>query len=450
MKKLSNKEFYMQIVRLVIPMALQNLINVGVTATDVFMLGEVSETVLAGSSMAGQIQFIMTFFLFGITSGATVLTAQYWGKKDIRTIEKIMGIAMVTAVGTSIMFAVAAGFFPEQLLGIYTNEAEVIKEGAKYLRVVACSYIFSAMTQVYLYVMRSMKKVVIATVVYTVSFVANIIGNELFIFGLFGLPKMGITGAALSTLICRIIELLIVIWYARTKGKEVKFHVSDMWNIDEKLFKDFLTYAIPVIMNEALWGIGSSANSAILGHLGSAAIAANSVAQVTRQLAFVGALGVSSAAGTYIGNTIGEKKYELAKEYGNRFVKLSFVIGVAGGAMIILFSFFIKNVVTLTPDAQKYLSFMFCVMAYFIVCQSMNTTMIVGIMRAGGDIKYGLALDVGCVWTCSVFCGAIASLILKVSVPVAYVILMSDEVIKLPLAYRRYRSLKWVQNLTRE
>ena len=197
------KLFYKSVFALVIPMALQNLINVGVTATDVIMLGKVGEKVLSGASLAGQVQFIMTLIFYGTTSGATVLTAQYWGKKDTRTIEKILGIGLRTGLTTAVVFAVAALGIPGLLMRIYTSDPVVIAEGVKYLRIVALSYIFMAVTQVYLNIIRSMEKVVIATFIYAVSLGLNIIINAVLIFGMFGFPKLGIAGAAIGTLCAR-------------------------------------------------------------------------------------------------------------------------------------------------------------------------------------------------------------------------------------------------------
>ena len=330
------KNFYKQVCLLIIPMALQNLINVGVQAADVFMLGRVGEKVLSGASLAGQIQFIMTLILFGTTSGATVLTAQYWGKKDTRTIEKILGMGMLIGIGGALAFALAAELIPETLLRIYTNDPEVIAEGVKYLRIVALSYVIMAATQVYLYIMRSIERVVIATVVYGASLIVNIIVNAVLIFGLMGFPKMGIEGAAIGTLISRILGLMIVIWYAKFRNKVVRFHLSDMWNIDKVLLKDFLFYATPVILNELVWGMGSSANTAVIGHLGSAAVAANSVVQVVRELSTVVVFGVSNATAIYLGKTIGERQYELAKAYGRRFAVLSVITGFIAAGIILV------------------------------------------------------------------------------------------------------------------
>ena len=444
------KTFYKQVFMLVIPMAIQNLINVGVTAADVMMLGRVGEDVLSGSSLAGQIQFVMTLFLFGITSGATVMTAQYWGKRDTRSIEKIMGIGMPAAVSAGLIFTIASQLFPEQLLSIYTNDANVIAEGVKYLRVVSLSYVLMAMTQVYLYIMRSIERVIIATIVYSTSLVVNVILNALLIFGLFGFPKLGIVGAAVATLTSRIIEFAIVVFYATKKNKVVKFRIGDVVHVDKVLFRDFLTYAAPVILNELLWGLGSSTNTAIIGHIGSAAVAANSVAQMARQLAMVVCFGVSNATAIYLGKTIGEKKFELAKVYGKKFLQLSIIVGAAGGVMILLAAPFINSFMTLSPEAQEYVKFMFFVMSYFTLCMSINTTLIVGVLRSGGDTKYGMLVDIGGMWCFSILLGAIAAFKFHASVEIVYIILMSDEVIKIPMSVSRFKSNKWIKDITRD
>ena len=310
------KQFYKQVLVLIIPMALQNLINVGVTAADVFMLGLVGETALSGASLAGQIQFVMTLVFMGVTSGATVLTAQYWGKGDCRTIEKILGMAFRIAFLVALFFAAAAFCIPDMLMRIYSSEPEVIQEGVKYLSIVGVSYLLMAFTQIYLNIMRSIEKVVIATVVYSVSLLVNIFINAVLIFGLFGMPKLGIVGAAIGTLAARVVEAAIVFWYAAVKNKIVKIHIRDLFTTDKLLMGDFLMYSLPVVLNELMWGLGSSANTAVIGHLGSAAVAANSVAQVARQLATVVAFGICNATAIYLGKTIGEQRFEDAKVYG--------------------------------------------------------------------------------------------------------------------------------------
>ena len=205
--KEEKKQFYRMVCTLVLPMALQNLINVGVQSADVIMLGKVGETALSASSLAGQVMFIMSLIFFGLTSGAAVLTAQYWGKRDTRTIEKVLGMAMRIAILVGILFTVAVYTVPYPIMKIFTSEPEVIEAGVSYLKIVGISYIFTAITMVYLNLMRSVERVIISTVVYSISLVVNIVLNSIFIFGLLGCPALGIRGAAIGTLVARVQNL---------------------------------------------------------------------------------------------------------------------------------------------------------------------------------------------------------------------------------------------------
>ncbi|WP_443771038.1 MATE family efflux transporter [Anaerostipes sp.] len=441
--------FYKNVIALVVPMAFQNLINVGITATDVIMLGKVGEKVLSGASLGGQVQYIMVLFLFGLTSGATVLTAQYWGKKDITTIEKILALAIKSAIFVTFLFTIAALAIPGILMKIFTNDPQVIAQGIQYLRVVAFSYILMGITQVYLYTMRSVERVLIATCVYLSSLICNIILNAIFIFGMFGFPALGVRGAALATLISRCLELFIVMIYAHFYNQEIRFRFHYLFHTEVILWKDFLTYSIPVVLNEVMWGLGTAANTAVLGHLGSSAVAANSVAQVARQLATVVSFGLSSATAIYLGKTIGERKFEHARAYARHFIGLSLLMGAVGGGLILLASPIAISVLALTPVAKTYLKIMFFVMSYFVIAQAFNTTMVVGIFRAGGDTRFGLLLDVSTMWGCSILFGFLAAFVWHLSVPMVYVILMSDELIKVPITVWRYRKYRWLKDVTR-
>lgn len=443
------KDFYKKVLALVIPMALQNLINTGITTADVVMLGKVGEDVLSGCSLAGQIQFILNLIFFGITSGATVLTAQYWGKGDRRTIEKVLGIALRVAFVTAFVFTIATLCFPAQLMHIFTTEPQVIEEGVKYLKIVAYTYLLQAATIVYLNIMRSVERVVISTVVYSISMLINIIGNAVFIFGLMGFPAMGIQGAATATLIARLMELVIVLVYAKWKNKDIRLHISDIWAKNPLLFKDFIKYSSPVIINELIWGAGFSANAAIIGHLNSSAIAANSVAQVTRNLATVIVFGIANATSIMLGKVIGENQIELAEKYSRRFISLSVVFGALGGGMILLVRPFVISSLSVSERSASYMGFMLICMAVYVMAQAVNTTLIVGVFRAGGDTRIGLFIDAGSMWCCSILFGALAAFVFHAPVEVVYLILLSDELIKLPFSFGRYHQKKWLKNVTR-
>lgn len=445
----NNKNIYKSILTLVIPLALQNLINVAVSSADVIMLGKVSETVLSASSLANQISYIMTLIFFGITSGAAVLTAQYWGKKDIDTIEQVLGVSLRFSLLVSIFFTLVTFFFPEALMKIFSSEPDVISEGVKYLKIICFSYILYSITLIYLNLMRSVEKVKISTLVYTVSLCTNIILNYIFIFGKLGLPAMGIRGAALSTVIARIVELTITLVYAHKYNNSIKFKINYLFKVNHLILKDFFKYSIPVTINELMWGLGTSANAAIIGQLGSQAAAANSIAQVMRQLSTVICFGIATSAAILLGKAIGENKIKEAKESSKIFVRLSIITGIGGAILILLSKPLVVSIMTLSPTAKTYLGYMLIVMSYFVICQSYNTTMIVGIFRAGGDTKYGLFVDVSTMWGCSILIGALGAFVFKWSVPIVYMILLSDEVIKVFLTTYRFKSYIWLNNITR-
>ena len=443
--------FYKRVAVLVIPLALQNLINVGLPAADVFMLGRVSEEVLAGAAIANQIQMIMILFLFGLGSGLTVLAAQYWGKGDIKTIEKILAMGIKTSIGIALIFTIAAIAIPYQLIGIFTNELTVISYGVQYIQIVALSYVFMGFTMSYLLIMRSAEKVIVATVIYTCSLTLNIILNALLIFGLWGIfPAMGIVGAAIGTVIARVFEVVLIFGYARFINKQIKVRVKYFGKSDKVLRKDFIRYAIPVVINEGVWGLAVAANTAILGHMSSSAIAANSAAQVIRQLSQVTTFGLAGATAIYVGKTIGEQKLVEAKAYARKFTQLSVITGAIGGVLILITSPFIISMLNFDDGARAYLQIMLIVMSYFVVAQAYNATMIVGTFRAGGDTRFGIYADFFSMWTGSLAMAFIASRFLGLGVPVVYILLMSDELIKIPVTTIRYKSYKWLKNVTRE
>lgn len=453
MNAISNKEekkhFYKLVFALVLPMALQNLINVGVSSVDIILLGKVSETSLSAASLAGQLQFIMTLIFFGLTSGAAVLTAQYWGKKDTKTIEKILGISMRIALCVALLFTLAALLFPDRIMHIYSAEDAIIKEGIQYLRIVAFSYIPIAITMIYLNINRSVEKVIISTLVYLISLIINLIVSLILIFGLFGIEPMGIRGAAIATLTSRFVELFIVCIHAVKFNKVIKFRFKNLFVKDKLLLQDFFVYAMPVMINELLWGAGTSTNTAIIGHLGQSVVAANSVMQVIRQLSLVIAFGLANATAIIIGKAIGEQKEELAILYAKRFVRLTLMLGLCGTVVVLTISQAAKAFLTLSPEAFSYMNWMMLVMSYFVIGQALNTTFIVGVFRAGGDTKFGLILDMSTMWGCSILLGYLAAFVWKLPIPFVYMILMGDEVIKIPFSLRRYKSLKWVRNVTR-
>lgn len=441
--------FYKRVAVFMLPLIVQNLINVGVTAADVIMLGKVGETVLSASSLAGQLQFVMTLFFFGISSGATVLAAQYWGKGDTESIEKVLGMTMFYAVLVAGIFTLVAETNPVFVMKLFSGETAIIEQGVLYLRIVAASYIFCAITTIYMNLLRSVERVVVASVTYFISLIVNIILNGILIFGLFGAPKLGIVGAAIATLIARIVEFCIAMIYSLKKELEIHIRRRYLFHHDKVLIKDFLHYAIPVVINELFWGSGTSIVTAIMGHMGSAVVAANSVAQMVRQLAMVLTYGVSTAAAIMVGKVLGENNLRLGKKYGDRFVMLSVLTGLVGTLIIGIARPICIQFMSLSEQSVDYLSFMMVALMVYSVIQSVNMTVIVGIFRAGGDTKFGAVIDVFFLYCVSIALGAICAFVWKMPVKVVYLVLVSDEFLKIIFVLWRYGKGKWIRNITR-
>ncbi len=443
------KEFLKIVFGLAFPIALQNLINTAVTTADVVMLGKVGETALSSGSLAGQVQFVMSLMIFGMTSGASVLTAQYWGKKDLKTIEKVFSMTLCFALTAGTVFFLAAEFFPGALMHVFSSEQEVIEGGASYLRIVAFSYPLSAFCTGYLYLMRSIERAKIGTAVFACSLVANVTMNAVFIFGLLGLPAMGVRGAALATLLSRCLEFVLVVFYMQRINRQVQIRREYFFRWDGLLLKDFLILSIPVVLNETLWGAGMSANAAILGQMGSPAAAANSVVRVIRELVMVMSIGLSAATSVLVGKAIGEKKLDEAELCARRMVLLSIFVTSCASAVMFSLRHAITDALTLGAEARGYLLFMLTVLAVYNLCQSVTCPVIVGVLRAGGDTRFGLILEGCALWVGSIFMGWIGAFVLRLPVKAVFALLMLDEFIKLPFAAWRYRSKVWLRDVTR-
>lgn len=444
------REFYRRVTALVIPMALQNLMNVAVQSADVVMLGRVGEKALSASSLGGQVNFILSLFLFGLTSGASVLCAQYWGKKDTRSIEAITGICLRFSLLMGVLVAAFTAAFPGVIMKVLTSDSQVHDLGIQYLRAVCLSYVLMAFTSVYLNIMRSMERVVISTVVYGASLLINIIGNALLIYGLGPFPKMGVTGAAVATVFARLAECLMVLAHNRWKNKLIRVRPGLLFVKNRLLLQDFFKISGPVVLNELLWGVGMSATAAILGQLGSAAASANAIVQVVRQLSTVVSFGIANATAIVVGKAIGEGKKELARTYGGRFIRLICVSGLVGSLVVLIVRPIVMAVMELTPTAREYLSLMMLLLALYVWFQAFNTLMVVGIFRGGGDTRFGLVVEIAGLWGGSVLLGALAAFLFQFPTPVVFVFILIDEYIKFPLILWRYRSYKWLRDVTRE
>lgn len=444
-----NASFSRNLLRLAVPIVLQNLVTTAVSSADVIMLGFVSQDALAAGSLASQIMFILNLVYSGISSGVIMLAAQYWGKQDTLTIERIMGIGMRISILISTVFFILAFFFPALLMRIFTNDMQLVSTGIPYLKIVSFSYLFMSISQVYLCTMRTIERVIFATAANASALLLNILLNAVFIFGLLGAPKMGIAGVALATTIARGIEFAICMLDA-LKFKTIRFRPSTIFERHKLLFADFMKYSLPAFGNEVSWGLAFSMYSVIMGHLGSDIVAANAVVVVARNLGTVACFGIANAGAILLGKSIGAGRMETVKADASKFCKITFISGMIGGIFIFLLRPLFMNMADLTAAAQGYLNIMLFINMYYVLGQAMNTAVICGVFRSGGDSKWGFICDTIDMWGYAVPMGFFTAFVLKLPPMWVYFIICTDEFVKIPFVYKHYKSYKWLKNITRE
>lgn len=440
--------FYRKLWGLVFPIAIQNLMTALVSASDAFMLGFVSQTSLSAVSLATQIQFVHNLFMLALTIGATTLAAQYWGKGDTDSVEEILAIVLKISMAVSVVFFIAAMFFSGFLMRIFTNDIRLIQAGIPYLRIVSVSYLFMGFSQIYLCIMKNSGRTAKSTIYGSVAVVINIGFNVIFIFGLAGFPAMGIAGAALATTVSRALELLLTI-YENMHRSLVCVRLKYIRNSSKKLKKDFWHYTTPVLGNELVWGCGFTMFSVIMGHLGSDAVDANSVANILKNIIACVCNGIGIGTGIIVGNELGKGEMERATEYGNRLFKLAVFAGAVSGLILLAVSPVLRIFTgSLSAQAHSYLKNMMYICTYYMIGKSVNATVIAGVFCAGGDTKFGLKCDAVTMWVILIPIGMITAFVLKLPIMVVYFIISMDEIIKLPAVYRHYKKYNWVRNLT--
>ena len=434
-----------EIVRLALPIALQQFMTALVGACDAIMLGKLSQDAMSAVSLATQVTFVFNLFMFAFMAGENMFVAQYYGKGDYTGISQVFSLVTKICGCIAVVFLAGTLFFPEQLMRILTNEETLIVLGSEYLRVIGISYVFSGIAQIFLAIMKNCGAVNMSTLINGVMVILNIALNAVFIFGLSGFPKMGIKGAALATVLATVVQFLWSVGYVLCRIRAVKFSLR---SCEKKLFGRFWQKTVPLLINNLAWGIGFSMYSVIMGHLGTDAVAANGIANISKNLVVCFCLGLGNAGSIIVGNRLGADRLQEAKEVGETLTKTAIIAGIVSGLVLIALSPFITKMVDLTPTARGYLQKMLLISSYYIAGKSVNCMTIGGNFAAGGDSKFGMLCDSVTLWCIIVPLGCICAFILKLPVMVVYFVLNLDEIIKLPVVYKHYKKYKWIKNLT--
>ena len=440
-------KFRDKILKLALPITAQQFMLALVSACDAFMLGGVNQNSLSAVSLASQITFVFNLILAALTIGENMFVAQYYGKKDFGGVRTSAGLVLKYVLLVSSFFMVTTLFAPQSLMRLFTNDTILIDYGMKYLKLIGLSYVFSGALQVLQGILKNCGDVGKCTLVSMVVVCLNIVLNVIFIYGYYGFPRMEIAGAALATVIANGIGLVITIFMLYPK-KELWIGIADIKCKKTNNIKKIWKHVYPVLFNEIVWGGGFTMYSVILGHLGSDAVAANSIANITKNLLICVCTGFGYGGSIIIGNLLGEGNLSEARKSGNVLCRIAVFSGGLTGALILLVTPAILHFTNLTDAAAGYLKYMLFMSSYYVIGKSINSMTIGGIFPAGGDTKFGLKCDAVTMWCFAVPVGYIAAFILKLPVLMVYFVLNLDELVKLPAVFRHYRQYKWLKNLT--
>lgn len=441
---------YRALMKLTFPIIVQNLLSALVTSADVVMLNFVGQAHISAVSLAAQYANVLFMVLYGLGTGVTMLSAQYFGKGDLRAVHAVEGIALRFSMSVSLLFALAAFTMPHLMMRAFTPDDELIRIGAEYLRNIALAYLCWGVIEIYLATLRSIGRVAVSTALNTVAFTLNIFLNAVFIFGLFGVEKRGAAGVALATSISRITELVLTLLVSR-KSKDVKLKFSLIFERNKLLSHDFLKMALPATLNDVSWGLAFSMYSVIIGQfLGSDMVAANSFVSLVRTFATVLCFSVASAGGILLGHLIGDNRIEAADDAARKLMRLTVLFGLIGGGIVLLSMPFVLRFADLTETGKGYLRTMLWINSYYVMGTAVNTSLIAGVFRAGGDSRWGFICDTIDMWCYAVPLGFLSAAVLKLPPLWVYFLLCTDEFVKWPWVIRHYRSRKWLKNITRD
>ena len=446
--QINRKEFYRNLTRIALPIALQSLMLASVAAGDALMLGKVAQNEMTAVSLATQIQFVQNMFLSAVTAAGAILGAQYWGKGDRRTLENVFDIMLWYCGIVSVLFFLACELIPEQLMHIFTNDAPLVTIGSSYLRIAGWSYLITGISQCYLTTMKVSEHVKPGAVISSCAVILNICLNAVFIFGLFGAPRMQAKGAALATTISRIIELALCVAVS-ARASYIRPALDRFTKLPRQLRTDFIKQCLPLMGGSLCWGIGFTSYTAIMGHMGTDAAAANSVAAVVRDLICCMCNGIGSAAGIMVGNELGAGRLERGKAYGIRLKNISYVLGLLSTALVLAVTPLVVRMVILTDQARSYLTGMMVIMAFYMIGRCVNTVTINGVLDGGGDTIFDMYSLIVCMWLIAIPLALAGAFVLHWSPLAVYACTCLDEVGKIPWVMIRLRKYKWVQDLTR-
>jgi len=443
------KAFYRELTALALPIGLQSLLTALIGASDALMLGRLTQDAVAAVSLANQISFVMNLFLAAILGGGGALVAQYWGKGDRTMVKNLFCMLIKWTLGVSFFFFLLTALVPGALMRIYTKDAALIEIGASYLRIVGVSYLFSAAAQCCYLMMKVEGRAGRSVLISVVSLVIDVAADFFLIYGFAGAPKLGANGSAWSTIAVELIALLWCIAEFRRKDS-VRPDLQGFKWFSSVVTKDLFKISLPMLASSLAWGLGFSMHSLIMGHLGSDATAAASIASIAQELVTCVCKGISAGAGIMVGKLLGQDLFDRAKLYGKRFWQISLWVGGVHMVLLCVVGPVAAKFFILSDAAQRYLIHMLIFSAFYVFAYSLNTIIVVGVLPAGGDAKYDAISVFFASWCFSLPLALLGVFVFHWPVMLIYILMCADEIVKLPWLYPRYKKYLWLNNLTRE
>lgn len=441
----TEKSFYRRAFLLILPIVLQSIINQGVNMMDTVMVGKLGESAISASSLANQFYNIFTFLCMGVSAAGLVLSSQYYGAKDLKTVRNVFDLVLQLILAGGTVFALVTALLPEPIMHIFTKDEEVIALGAQYLRVTAFIYLPHGLSLVVANVMRSIGNARLGLYVSIVSFIVNIGANYIFIFGKLGAPALGVMGAAVGTLIARLTEFVFCMIYLLKIESVLKYRPTGLLKLPgRKLFSEFCRLGMPAIISDSLLALAASMISIILGHMGKEVVSAYAIVSVMDRLATVAIQGATSAAGVIIGQSVGEGKFERAQKEGWTFLMLAAIIGFVGGILVYILGEWSIGLYEIAPSTVEITTRMMEVSAVIVFFQAVQSSLSKGILRGGGDTRFLMVADIIFQWVASIPLGALTGLVLKLPPEWVLLSLRIDFIIKAIWLVFRLKSGKWI------
>lgn len=444
---LKQKSFYITMFSIALPITLQNFIGTSLNLVDTVMVGKLGESAIASVNIANQVFFLLTLLLFGISSGSSIFTAQFWGKKDLTKIHQVLSLCLVLGTGASIIFTLAALFLPVQIMELFSKDPIVINLGVQYLRMIAVSYIFTAVSFAYSFVLRSTDAAAVPMLISSFALVINTLLNFVLIFGYWGAPALGVLGSALATVIARVVEMILLLYIVYLKKYSAAAPLKELFNFSKAFIKHFLNVTIPVILNEFAWALGITLYALAFAKMGTTVTATFSIFQSIERFSLVLFFGMGSACAVMLGNEIGAGNEKLALQYAKKYILIGPLLGIIVGFLIWGSSSILLQPFKVSKDVINQAQQMLLVLLFIMPFKVFNLFTIIGVLRSGGDTKYALVLDLGSVWIIGVPLAFLGVLVLRLPVYWIYALISIEEIVKSLFGVYRILSKKWLNNI---